>query len=180
MLTDRMIATIKEAAKNLKGSIKRAFMAGVANDYLGGSARNSESVFGWDRVAVNKGQMEIKTGIICIDNHAAKGRRKTENILLYLEDDIRDLLDRDSQVDPKFRSPFRYSRVSANSVRKALMTEYAYTDKELPCVQTMGDILNRLDYSLKKTLKTTPLKKYRRQIPYLTMFTRAMMKQISR
>ncbi|MCP4536478.1 MAG: ISAzo13 family transposase, partial [Chloroflexi bacterium] len=99
------------------------------------------------------------SGIICIDNHSAKGNIKTEDRLPNLAVDIHDLIDKDSQVDPKFRSPFRYSRVSARAVRQALISEKGYLDDELPCVRAISTILNRLNISLKKTLKTTPIKK---------------------
>lgn len=159
MLTKKMIVTIKESAKKMKGPEKRAFMAKVTNDYLDGSGRKAERKFGWDRMAVKKGQRELETGIVCIDNYSARGRKKTEEILPNLESDIRGLLDEKSQADPKFRSTFRYSRVSARSVREALISEKDYDDKELPSRQTIGNILNRLGYRLKKTLKVRPEKK---------------------
>lgn len=159
MLTSQFTETIKEAARDLKGAVKRAFMANVADDYLNGSARHAESTFGWDRVAVKKGQHEKRSGIICIDNHSAKGRKKTEEKLPGLEDDIHDLLEKNSQVDPKFRSPFQYSRISAKAVREALIKEKGYTNEELCSIRTISAILNRLGYSLKKTKNTTPIKK---------------------
>ena len=47
MLTDDFVATIRDAANRLRGRQKRAFQAQVAVDYLGGSARRAETVFGW-------------------------------------------------------------------------------------------------------------------------------------
>ena len=42
---------------------------------------------------------------------------------------------------------------------QALIEEKGYTDKELPCANTIGNILNRMGYNLKRVLKTRPVKK---------------------
>ena len=39
------------------------------------------------------------------------------------------------------------------------LQEKVYRDEELSCRQTLGDILNRMGYSLKNTQKIKPLKK---------------------
>ncbi len=149
----------KDAAKKMKGAAKRAFMAQITQDCLDGSARKAERELGWYRKTVEKGLREQETGITCVDNYAARGRKKTEEKLPDLEQDIRDLVEQDSQVDPKFQTHFRYMRISARAVREALISEKGYRDEQLPCRQTMGTILNRLGYRLKKTLKVKPLKK---------------------
>lgn len=45
-LTEQVVATIKDAASKLTGPKRRAFQAQVALDYLEGSARRAERVFG--------------------------------------------------------------------------------------------------------------------------------------
>ena len=77
-LTDQQIATIKDAASKLTGSKRRAFQAQVALDYLDGSPRRAERVFGWWRDAVELGLNELRTGITCLGNTSARGNRKTE------------------------------------------------------------------------------------------------------
>ena len=57
-LTDQQIATIKDAASKLTGTKRRAFQAQVALDYLEGSPRRAERVFGWWRNAVELGLNE--------------------------------------------------------------------------------------------------------------------------
>jgi hypothetical protein len=64
-----------------------------------------------------------------------------------------------SQADPKFPSTFAFTRISARAVREALKEEKGDQDEQLPSRQTIGDILNRMGYSLKKTQKIKPLKK---------------------
>jgi transposase len=146
-------STIKDAAKKLSGPSKREFMAKVTEDYLGGSARKAESVFGWGRQTVQLGLNERRTGLTCYDNYRARGNHKSETRLPELEADIRALVDGQAQADPKFQSTFLYSRVSARSVREALIQEKGYSESELPTRQTVGEILNRLGYRLKKHKK---------------------------
>lgn len=156
MLDAQVATTFKDAAKKLTGHRKRDFMAKVAEDYFEGSARRAETVLGWNRKCVQLGLHERRTRILCVDNFQARGRHKTEKILPNLEQDIRSLVDAQTQADPKFQSTFAYSRISARAVREALIEQRGYTDEELPTRQTIGDILNRLGYRLKKHKKRSP------------------------
>lgn len=153
MLTDSIKSTFKDAAKKLTGSIKRDFMAKVTEDYFDSSARKAETVLGWNRGCVQLGLHERRTGIVCIDNYQARGRHKSVEILPNLESDIRSLVDAQAQADPKFQSTFLYARISARAVREALVNVHGYDESELPSRQTLGEILNRLGYRLKKHKK---------------------------
>ena len=123
----------------------------VTWDCLGGSARRAETVFGWGREAVQKGLCEYHglrqkpTITPGPKRHEARGRRKTEKRLARLEEDIRSLVESRSQVDPKFQSPFAYTRMTAAAVRKALIDEKGYDDQDLPAQRTIRRILNRLN-----------------------------------
>ena len=77
-LTERVIETIKSAAAKLTGFRRRQYMSEVALEYCDGSPRKAERLFGWGRDAVNTGLNEKRTGIRCIDNFQARGRKKTE------------------------------------------------------------------------------------------------------
>jgi transposase len=44
-------------------------------------------------------------------------------------------------------------------MRAALITEKGWTDQDLPCEKTIGNILNRLGYRLRRVQKSKPLKK---------------------
>lgn len=156
MLTDMIKATFKDAAQKLTGHQKRDFMAKVAEDYFGGSARKTETVLGWNRDSVQLGLHERHSGMICVDNYQARGRHKSEEVLATLEMDIRSLVDVQAQADPKFQSTFLYARISARAVREALICEKGYDELQLPSRQTIGAILNRLGYRLKKHKKSNP------------------------
>jgi hypothetical protein len=76
MFNETMKATVKDAARKLTGHRKRDFMAKVAEDYFGGSARKTETFLGWNRDSVQLGLHERQSGIVCVDNYRARGRHK--------------------------------------------------------------------------------------------------------
>ena len=158
-LTDQTIATIKSAANQLSGADRRAFQAEVTRDHLQGNSRQAERIFGWSRGTIKKGQRELETGIVTVDNCSARGRLRTEEKIESLEADIRDLVDPQSQVDPKFQSAFAYTRVTGKKIREVLIQEKGYRDEELPHPRTFQRILNRLGYRLRRVQKARPIKK---------------------
>jgi hypothetical protein len=165
-LSDQMVATIKDAAAKLRGPDKRAFQAQVTLDYLDGSARRAETVFGWGREAVEKGLRQRQGLVEAItttanphETHEARGRRKTEEVLPGLEEDVRSLVNPHSQADPKFQSAFAYTRMTATSVRQALIEPRGYRDEDLPSERTIRRVLNRLGFRLRRVQKTKPVKK---------------------
>ena len=159
VLTDEVIASFKNAARKLTGPKRRAFQAEVTLDYLDGSIWKAERVFGWSHHTVALGLNELRTGITCQGNFSARGNHKTETKSPELEADIRALADPESQADPKFQSPFLYTRITAKGMRQALIDQKGWTDEELPHGNTIGVILNRLGYKLRRVQKTKPLKK---------------------
>jgi hypothetical protein len=160
-LTKKHISTIKDAAEKLTGAKRRAFQAQVTLDYLGGNSRHAEKKFGWYRKTVMIGLNELRTGIICLDDFSSRGNRKTEEKNPLLEQDIRSLAEPESQVDPKFQSPFQYTRITAKAMRKALIEKKGWKDEELPCTNTIGNIMNRLGFRLRRVQKAKPIKRIR-------------------
>jgi hypothetical protein len=158
-LTPKNIHTMKDAAHKLTGARRRALEAQVTLDYLGGSARMAETVFGWYRETVELGLNELRTGIECLGNFSARGRDKTEEIVPQLEEDIRSLAEPESQTDPKFQTTFKYTRITARALRQALIDKKGWKDEDLPCENTMGNILNRLGYRLRRVQKRKPIKR---------------------
>ena len=140
-------------------------MANVAAELLGGSAWRAESQFGWNRHTVELGLRERASGIVCMDNFQARGNKKSEAKRPALERDIRALADPHSQADPQFKSTLSYTRLSAASVRRALIQEKGWREEDLPAPRTMNSILNRLGYRLRSVAKTKPEKKQRTPRP---------------
>ncbi|MBT4504205.1 MAG: hypothetical protein HOC74_41140 [Gemmatimonadetes bacterium] len=158
-LPDQQVATLKDAASKLTGAKRRAFQAQVTLDYLEGNSRRAETVFGWYRKTVELGLHELRTGIRCVERFSARGNRKSEEKQPQLEQDIRTLADPESQVDPKFQSPFLYTRITAKGMRTALIEQKGWDDEDLPCEKTISNLLNRLGYRLRRVQKAKPVKR---------------------
>ena len=158
-LSKQHIATIKDAAKKLTGATRREFQAQVSIDYLNSKAHLAEKVFGWDRKTVTLGLNELRSGFVCIGNFKARGNKKTEEKMPQLENDIISLAEPESQIDPKFQTAFKYTRLTAKAMREALITKKGWHPTELPCEKTIGNILNRLGFRLRRVQKAKPLKK---------------------
>ena len=158
-LSTQVIATIKDASKKLTGAKRRAFQAQVAIDYLNAKPCLAEKTFGWDRRTVALGLNELRSGIVCVNNYKARGNKKSEEKYPQLEADIVALAEPKSQADPKFQTTFKYTRITAKAMRKALIDTKGWREEDLPCEKTIGNILNRLGYRTRRVQKTKPQKK---------------------
>lgn len=153
ILTEKIKLTLKDAGKKLTGEKKRAFMAQVAKDYFNGSPRNAETHMGWSRKAVQRGLAEMKAGKKIVNQIETRGRKKTEEKLPNIVQDIEDLIEGASQTDPKFQSTFAYVKLSGRTIMEKLIEEKGYQEEDLPSRQNLGDVLNRMGYRLKKHKK---------------------------
>src|SRR5271170_4552741 len=152
-LTEDVLQIILSAAKLLTGYRRRKFQAEIAHKYCKGSARQAEKIFGWGRAAVTLGLNELRTGIRCLDAYHLRGRKKTEELCPQLQDHINRLVEPQAQADPKFQTPLAFTRITAKAVRDALQTQPEVKDF-VPSRQTVGRVLNRMGYRLRRVLKT--------------------------
>ena len=149
---------IRSAARRLKGHERRLFLAEVATQLCEGSARKAERRFGWGRDTVGTGLHEASGRIRCVENFAAKARKRSEDKGPKLAADIRAIVEPHTQTDPELKTTRRYTNLSAAEVRQALIDK-GHAEKTLPRVRTLRDILNRMNYRLKRIRKGKPLKK---------------------
>ena len=156
---ERCESLLRQGADRLKGHERRLFMAEVTLKLCGGNARKAERRFGWGRETVAKGILELQQGLHCLENFAARGRPRLENKNRQLAEDIRAIVEPYTQADPELKSARRYSNLSAAEVLEALQTKKGYAKANLPSERTMRDILNRMNYRLKRIQKGKPLKK---------------------
>lgn len=152
MFSEKIKKTIQSAAKALTGHKHRAFIAEISMDYFGGNARKTERAMGWGRDTIETGLGEIRTGIRCIDHYSGRGKKRTEDKLIGLKDTIQTIVEPHTQTDPDFQNPYSYLKITAKSVRKELVN-IGYTEEQLPSEKTIGNILNRMNYSLKRAQK---------------------------
>jgi hypothetical protein len=151
-------ALIRSGARRLTGYQRRLFQAEVATVLCGGCARQAERRFGWGRETVEKGLHEQQHGMRCLENFAARGRQRSEEKDPQLAADIRAIVEPHSYADPELKSSRHYSNLSAAEVLEALEAK-GYPEEDLPSERTMRDILNRMNYRLKRIQKGKPLKK---------------------
>ena len=154
----RFDTLIRSGARRLTGYQRRLFMAEVATALCDGSARQAERRFGWGRETVAKGLQEARSGMRCLEDFGARGRRRSEDRDPRLAADIRAVVEPQSYADPGLQSERRYTNLTAAEVRGALV-QRGYPKAGLPSERTMRDILNRMNYRLKRIQKGKPLKK---------------------
>jgi hypothetical protein len=147
------------AAAQMTGAARRAFQAEMTLKYCYGSARFAETLLGWSREAVEVGLAERRTGIVCVDGHAAwSGRKRWEEKYPETAAALRELAEGHAQQDPTFRTPLAYTRLTAKAAGDALRAQ-GIAESELPAPSTMAAVLNRMGYRLRTVLKAKPQKK---------------------
>ena len=160
-----MIPVLIDAAKALKGSPRRVFMAKTVGAMGRGGQRWAQEHLGWCRETIRKGAHELRSGLTCVDAFHCRRRKPAEEHLPRLLDDIRAIADGRSQADPKSRTNRLFTRISAAEVRRQLIATKGYTDAELPTPQTINKKLNLLGFRLTKVAKCRPQKKSSRPMP---------------
>ena len=161
-LTDSLKNLLQETASKLKGAARRRFQAQTVIEFGYGGQLIAQQELGWDRNTIRKGIKELTSGITCVDNYSGRGRLSAESHLPNLLEDIKNLVDSQSQTDPSFKSQRLYIRLSASEVRKQLIEKFGYSDEELPTEETIRIKLNYLGYSLKRVAKVLPQKKFQK------------------
>jgi transposase len=157
-LTDHLKALYVKTAQKLKGSDRRQFMAGVVKGLGLGGQTLVERELGWNRRTIRKGMTELLSGEAIQDGYSRSGRKKVETKLPNLLEDIRAIVEPQSQTDPSFKSTRLYTRISTAEVRRQLLIK-GYKDDDLPTNETIRKRLNELGYNLKRVAKTKPKKR---------------------
>jgi hypothetical protein len=156
--SDRYDRLLRSGARRLKGHERRLFMAEVAKELCDSNPRKAEQRFGWGRETVEKGLHETRSGIRCLENFTARSRLRSEAKNPALAADIRVIVEPHTQADPELKSSRRYTNLTAAEVREALIAK-GHAPEQLPKERTLRDILNRMNYRLKRIQKGKPLKK---------------------
>jgi len=134
---------LQETAKEQpSGYARRNYMARVTVELFDSNAREVERELGWNRRTVSKALAEYNGGFCYIDRYSERGRKKAEEHLPNLLDDITEIAERFSQTDPTFRTTRCYTRLTAREVRKQLSEEKGYSEEELPSLETIRRKLN--------------------------------------
>ena len=156
-LSPSMCVWLAETANSFHGAQRRHFMAQTV-EALDLSQRQAAALLGWSRDTVRKGLHELHSGITCLDNFSARGRKPIEVRSPSLRADICDLVQDHLQTDPTFQTTRLYCRVSAAEVRQQLIDRKGYPPGRVPSVQTITTKLNDLGFRLRPVTKSRPQK----------------------
>ena len=167
-LTESLKSLLLETAQTLKGSARRRFMARTVAELGQGGQRLAERALGWSRVTLRKGTPELRTGITCQEGFHLRGRHPAEARRPLLLEDIKALVDGQSQTDPQFRNNRLYTRLTVGEVRRQLIAQKGYTDAQLPGEEAIRQRLHRLGYPPKTVQKSLPQKRLPKPTPSLT------------
>lgn len=151
---------LKHAAEQLRGTQRRQFLAYVCSEMCGGDARRAERRFGWGRETIAKGLRErsADSGDTTVFKSNNRGQRRSEEKNPQLAIDIRLIVEPHTHSDPELKTERQYTNLSAKEVRQALL-DRGYSEQEVPSERTLRDVLNRMNYRLKRIQKGKPLKK---------------------
>ena len=157
--TQKQIEDLQFATSKMHGEERRSFIAEMALKYCNGSARKTESLFGWGREMVNTGLGEKRTGIICIGAQSSYGgNSRWEEQQPEAAEALWKLAESHAQQDSSFLTEMAFTRLTAEQALKQL-SQQGFTDEQLPAAGTMAKILNRLGFRLRPVVKSKPLKK---------------------
>jgi hypothetical protein len=151
--------TIQAGVALLKGSSRRIFMASLVSQLGRGGQRLAEKELGWDRGLIRKGLHELRTGMTCVDDFSARGRKSWEERNPELIKDIKEIVDAHCETDPTFRTTRLYRRLTANEVRRQLVEDKGYFPDQIPKERSMRDLLGALGFHPRKVVKSKPIKK---------------------
>ena len=163
-LTPTLVSLFVETADQLAGSDRRRFIAKTVNELGAGGQRQAERELGFNRGTIRKGLNELQSNITCVDALCLRGRKRAEYHLPKLLVDIQALVDSQSQTDPSFKTTRLYTRMTAAQVRRQLIQQKGYSDKQLPTVRTIANKLNELGYYPTKVQKSKPKKRSQKPI----------------
>ena len=171
-LTEQLRELYRNTADSLKGHARRVFFAGVVRALGPGGQRLAEREFGWSRHTIRKGEHELRTGIECLPATHLTGQKPIEVRMPQLPGDIRDVVDSQSQADPRFETTRLYRRLTVQQVVDRLIDEKGYAERDLPSNETIRVLLHKLDYAPGKVQKAKPKKRSRRQTRSSTTSTK--------
>lgn len=155
---DKYDALLVSGARRLTGWRRREFIAEVTRELCDGNPRLAERRFGWGRETVRKGLLEREHQVRVVEHFSRRGRQRSEEKDPELAEAIRAIVDPHTHAEPELKNARGYTNLTAEEVRAALL-ERGYPEERLPKERTLRDILNRMNYRLKRVVKGKPLKK---------------------
>jgi hypothetical protein len=157
-VSTEMVELVARLVELIPWPERRKAMGDVTVSLLEGKQRVAEDVFGWNRATVELGINELRSGLSCLNELSARQKPKTEEKYPGILNDIQEIMDPQSQAEPRLRTTLLYTNITAQAVFNALR-EKGWSDDELPTVRTISNILSRHNYRLRTVVKTKVQKK---------------------
>lgn len=88
-------------------------MARTVRDLFGGVLNRAVRELDWDDRTLRKGENELRSGIECLDGRTGTGCSPAQMRLPNLMRDLRDVVDGQSQTDPRFETQRLYTRITS-------------------------------------------------------------------
>ena len=144
--------------QKMTGSEKRIYLADIAKRLGYGGMKLVCDHFGINFRTLQKGMDELDSGNRIIDAFDKRGRNGVEIHFPNILDDIKNIVDMESQTDPRFEDNRLFTRLTPGNI-KIQLHKNGYKLEELPTNQTIYNKVNELGYSFSTIQKTKPLKK---------------------
>ena len=157
-VSTEMVNLIGRLVELIPWPARRCAMGDVAVTLLDGKQRVAETVFGWNRRAVEVGINEYQTGITCINDITTRVKPKTEDKYPKLLAEIQTIMEPHSESESSLRTTLLYTNMTAKTVHEALVQK-GWSPQLLPSVRTISNLLNRQEYRLRTVAKTKVQKK---------------------
>jgi hypothetical protein len=157
-VSTEMVELVSRLVELIPWPERRKAMGDVTVSLLESKQRVAEDVFGWNRATVELGINEFRSGLSCVNELSARQKPKTEEKYPGILSDIQEIIDPQSQAEPRLRTTLLYTNITAQAVFNALR-EKGWSDDELPTVRTISNILYRHNYRLRTVVKTKVQKK---------------------
>jgi len=165
--TADQLIDLRLAAKKMNLKNRRSFVAEMSLKYCNGSARKTETLFGWGRDLVTTGLGEKRTGIVCLSAQSLmSGNTRWEERYPDAAEKLCQLAESHAQQDSSFTTDIAFTRLTADEALKQLKQK-GVPEEQLPANGTMAKILNRLGYRLRPVVKSKPQKKLQKPMTSL-------------
>lgn len=148
-LTEKMIGSLREASRLLTGQQRRRFQAKVTLDYLDGSPRRAERIFGWGRGTVELGLHELRSGISCQESFSTRGSKAIEVKQPVIVAELERLLANDIAGNPMNEEKWVRSSLSHLSEK---LKEVGYNVGR----RAVGRVLRKMGFSRKSNKRKQP------------------------
>jgi hypothetical protein len=163
-VSTQVVDLIGRLVESIPWPAKRCAMGDVTVALLDGKPRVAETVFGWNRRAIEVGMHEYQTGITCLNDISTRAKPKTEDKHPELLAEIHSIMEPHSESESSLRTTLLYTNMTAKTVYEALVQK-GWPTHSLPSVRTISNLLNRQDYRMRTVAKTRVQKKQPRPMP---------------